>query len=342
MMQKAIAKLIEGTGLTRMEAHRTMAAIMSGQATPSQIAGFLVALRTKGETVAEIAGCALAMREAATRVVFHTDDVVDNCGTGGDGQNSLNISTGAAFVAAGAGCHVAKHGNRSVSSKCGSADVLEAMGIRIDPLPAIVERSVNEAGIGFMFAPNFHPAMKHAMPTRRELGIRTVFNMLGPLTNPARARVQLIGVYHPHLTRVLPKVLMAMGHKAGFVVHADGWDEILLDAPTQVSALFGKRIRAFKLTAKDFGLPKVPRRLLKGGTAAQNARMIRRILKGERLPARHVMVANAAALIYLSERAYRKNAISLKDAARLAERAIDGGEAFRRYEKMAAISTMVA
>jgi anthranilate phosphoribosyltransferase len=237
MIREAIAKLVEGEDLSKKDTYAVMKDIMQGQATPSQIAGFLVALRDKGETIDEIAGCALAMRDMAVPLKVKAKHVVDCCGTGGDSKGGLNISTAASFVAAGAGLTVAKHGNRSVSSRCGSADVLEIMGVRLDPPAAVVEYSLNNAGIGFLFAPSFHPAMKYAMPTRKELGIRTVFNILGPLTNPAHADVQLIGVFDPAMTKHLANVIARMGHKGALVVHSNGWDEITLEGKNRPRTL---------------------------------------------------------------------------------------------------------
>ena len=222
MIKAALAKIIENKNLTKAEAYESMTDIMKGVATPSQIAGFLVALRMKTETIEEIAGLALAMRDASKSLTLYPKLLVDCCGTGGDGQGGLNLSTAAAFVVAGAGLTVAKHGNRSISSRCGSADLLEILGVKVDPPTAAIEQSINVAGIGFLFAPNFHPAMKNVMPTRKELGIRTVFNILGPLTNPAKAQVQLVGVYSEKMTSVIANVLAKMNLKGGLVVHSHG------------------------------------------------------------------------------------------------------------------------
>ncbi len=338
MIKEVIVKLIEDKNLTKDEAYESMTDIMKGAATPSQIAGFLVALRKKGESVEEIAGLALAMRDAAQSLTIHPKLLVDCCGTGGDGQGGLNLSTAAAFVVAGAGLTVAKHGNRSISSRCGSADVLEILGVKIDPPTVAVEDSLNKVGIGFMFAPSFHPAMKHAMPTRKELGIRTVFNILGPLTNPAKAQIQLIGVYSKEMTMVIANVLAKMNLRAGLVVHSHGWDEITLAGPTQVSEMLRGRVKNYKLTNKDFGLPKVSLKDLKGGTAQDNAGTIMNILNGQKIGARHAVVANAAALIWIYERAEGKKDFKLKDAVRRAEESIDSGHAARKVKQMAEIS----
>lgn len=338
MIKDAIAKLVEKDDLTKTEAHGTMKEIMTGAATPSQIAGFLVSLRNKGETVDEIAGCALAMREAATPVVTKQSFIVDCCGTGGDRKGSLNISTAAAFVAAGAGLAVAKHGNRSVSSQCGSADVLQTMGVRIDGPPALAEKSLDEAGIAFLFAPAFHPAMRHAMPTRKELGIRTVFNILGPLTNPVRADVQLIGVFNKSLLRSLADVMNRMGNAGGLVVHSAGWDEVTLGGPTDVAELLHRKVRTYKLSPKDFGLPKTAPGHLKGGDARRNADLIREILSGKKHPARNTIIANAAALIWIAERTNKAKAFPLKEAVRAALASLDSGAALNKLNLLAEIS----
>ncbi|MCG3203747.1 MAG: Anthranilate phosphoribosyltransferase [Elusimicrobia bacterium] len=341
MIKDAIAHLVERKDLSQKESYAAMKEIMEGQATPSLIAGFLVALRIKGETVDEIAGCALAMRDASRPLNIGSPLIVDNCGTGGDGRHSLNISTAASFVVAGAGFTVAKHGNRAISSKCGSADVLEALGVKVDCPLAMVEQAINENGVGFMFAPAFHPAMRFAMPTRKELGLRTVFNLLGPLTNPARARVQLIGVYEPTLTRVVAAVMRKMGHIAGLVVHSHGWDEITLEGPTHVSELIRNKVRNYQLTHKDFGLPKIATRHLAGGDAAQNADLILKIFQGEKFPARHVVVANAAALIWLAERATKNPQMKLKEAVKKAEDSIDSGAALKKLNGLAETSQII-
>ena len=340
-MKETLTRLIEGRDLKRAEAYDAMTSIMSGAATPSQIAGFLVALRAKGETADEIAGCALSMRDAATKLSIKTDRVVDTCGTGGDGRSSLNVSTAAACVAAGAGLTVAKHGNRAISSKCGSADVLEAMGIRVDPPTAVVEACLNDVGIGFLFAPNFHPAIKHAMPTRRELGVRTVFNILGPLTNPARARVQLIGVFHRELAPTLAKVMGQMGHLAGLAVHSNGWDEITLDNRTDVSEVFSGKVKSYSWTHRDFGLPKVASKHLTGSDAAGNAAVIRTILAGKPHPARAVVVANAAALLWIARRAFDRKKWTLKESVLEADRAISSGAALAKCDGLIETSKLV-
>jgi len=341
VIKEAISKLIDGGDLKRVEAYEAMKEIMGGAATPSQIAGFLVALRSKGETPEEIAGCALSMRDAATTLALKSKRIVDTCGTGGDGKSALNVSTAAAFVVAGAGLTVAKHGNRAISSKCGSADVLEKLGVRIDPPAAVVEECLNKLGIGFMFAPNFHPAMKNAMPTRRELGVRTVFNLLGPLTNPARAKVQLIGVFDKALLRPIAQVMGQMGHLAGLVVNSNGWDEVTLDNPTDVAEVFKGKVKTYRWTHKDFGLPKVSSKHLAGGDAEVNANLIRTVLNGARHPSRDVIVANAAALIWIAERAFTGKPFSLKDAVAKANQSIDSGAALEKCVRLAETSRMI-
>jgi len=339
MIKEAIARIIDGVDMTQREAYDVMRDILSAQATPSQMAGFLVALRNKGETVQEIAGLAGGMRDSAAPFVVHPKNLVDCCGTGGDGQGGFNVSTSAAFVVAGAGLSVAKHGNRSISSHSGSADVLEMLGIRVDAPIACVENCLNVVGIAFLFAPQFHLSMKHVMPTRRELGIRTVFNILGPLTNPARTRVQLIGLASKELIPVIGKTLALLGHKAGLVVHSHGWDEITLAGPTQVCEMMNGKVKNYIWTNKDFGLPRVGLKDLKGGDPKQNADVILQILNGAKTLMRNVVVANAAALIWISERAYnnQKN-LKLKDAVKMAEESIDSGRALKKCQQLAEMS----
>jgi anthranilate phosphoribosyltransferase len=338
MIVEAIKKLIDQKNLTQKEAYTAMSEIMQGTATASQIAGFLVALRLKGETIDEIAGCALSMRDAARPLGIKAKLVLDTCGTGGDGRGSLNISTAAAFVVAGAGYTVAKHGNRAVSSHCGSADVLESLGVRLDSALALVEQCINDLGVGFMFAPVFHPAMKNAMPTRKELGVRTVFNILGPLTNPAKAQVQLIGVFKPELALTMAHVMKKMGHKAGLVVHSNGWDEITLEGKIKVVELLKGKIRSYTLTHKDFGLPKVASKHLMGASKEENAEFIMHVLRGSSHPAKNVVIANAAALIWIANRSLGKNNFSLKDAVTQAQHSIDSGKALSKSVELAQLS----
>jgi len=299
-MKEVIGKLLNRQDLSLGEAEDTMDAIMSGKATAAQIGAFLAALRMKGESVAEIAGCARSMRRNAVRVPINREGpIVDTCGTGGDRSGTFNISTVAAFVVAGAGMAVAKHGNRSVSSRCGSADVLEALGVNLQLTPEQVGHCIDEIGIGFLFAPNFHPAMKHAIGPRRELGARTVFNILGPLTNPAFATHQLLGVYDPTLTEVMANVLAEMGSKAAYVVYgAGGLGELSTTGVNRVSRLYNRRVSTFALDPVELGLPRAALEDLRGGDAAENALICRRILSGaERGPRRDVVLLNAAAAL---------------------------------------------
>ncbi|MCZ7545289.1 MAG: anthranilate phosphoribosyltransferase [Anaerolineae bacterium] len=300
-MQPYLAKLLDGESLLAEEAEAAMHTIMSGEATPAQIGGYLVALRMKGETVEEITGSARAMRGHAARVTLNSNGapLVDTAGTGGDGAHTFNISTAAAFVIAGAGRSVAKHGNRAASSRCGSADVLAALGVNLDLTPAQVRACIEAVGIGFLFAPKFHPAMKHAIGPRRELGLRTIFNVLGPLTNPAGATHQLIGVYDPALTDTLAKVLGELGGRAAFVVHAaDGLDELSTGGPNRVSHLRNGTVTTFDLDAAELGLRRATREALRGGDPEENARLLRAILTGEdRGPRRDVVLLNAAAAL---------------------------------------------
>ncbi len=336
MIQAAISKLVEEMDLTFSEAREAVGEILGGQTPASQIASFLIALRMKGETPEEIAGCAEAMRGAATRIRLSDRAVADTCGTGGDKQGSFNISTAAAFVVAGAGFTVAKHGNRSISSQCGSADVLEALGVKVDPGVAVVEKCLREIGIGFLFAPAFHPAMKYAMPVRRELAVRTVFNILGPLSNPAGANAQVIGVYSNQLVDMLAKVLVRLGTKESMVVHGSGHDEITLSGKTTVAEIVKGRIRKRTITARDFGFKPVSNGALRGGTKEENAEIIRRILKGEAGPQRDAVAANAAAAILVAARtAGRRDVKNLKDGRYLAEQSIDSGRAREKLERLA-------
>lgn len=339
MIQEAIAKLVEKKSLTSLEAQQTVGEILAGQATPSQIAGFLTSLRMKGETPEEIAGCAEAMRAAATRIHLGLPVVVDTCGTGGDKQGGFNVSTIAALVAAGAGFVVAKHGNRSVSSQCGSADVLEVLGVKIDPPAPVVEKCLREIGIGFLFAPAFHPAMRHAMPTRRELAVRTVFNILGPLCNPAGANAQVIGVYSPKLIDPVARVLVHLGTKESMVVHSAGHDEITLSGTTFVTEVMNGRLKKRKLAPKDFGFKGQSKATLRGGDKEENADICRRILRGEKGPQRDVVVANAAAAIFVASHAARQEDIrNLKDARKAAEHSLDTGKAFDKLQKLVQLS----
>lgn len=300
-MQQAIARVIAGENLAANEMADTMALIMGGDATPAQIGGFLVGLRVKGETITEITEAARVMRNLATPVQIEGPHLVDTCGTGGDGAHTFNISTAAALVAAAAGAQVAKHGNRSVSSSSGSADVLERLGVRIDLSADRVGDCIRQAGIGFLFAPAHHGAMKHAIGPRRELGARTIFNLLGPLTNPAGAKCQLIGVYNDELVEPVAQVLRELGSERVMVVRGeDGLDEISLSGPTRVSELKNGEVQSYLLTPEQLGLDRSPLSALVVETAEQSAAVLQQVLAGEPGPARDIVLANAGAAIYLA------------------------------------------
>ena len=328
MIREAIGKVVDGEDLSQEEAAATMSEIMSGDATPAQIACFITALRLKGETVDEITGCARIMREKVTRIETQADLLVDTCGTGGDGAHTFNISTTAALVTAGAGLHIAKHGNRSVSSRSGSADVLKALGVNIEADAATVARCVDEVGIGFMFAPMLHPAMKYAIGPRREIGIRTIFNILGPVTNPAGAQVQVLGVYDAGLTETLANVLNNLGSRHVFVVHGgDGLDEITITDRTYVAELVDGQVRSFVIDPVDFGMSKADMSSLVGGTAEENAQITLDILKGERGPRRDIVLLNSAAAI-----AAGGKAANLIEGIQVAAESIDSGKALEKLE----------
>jgi anthranilate phosphoribosyltransferase len=299
MIRDAIAIIVAGGSLDMPMATDVMHEIMAGEATPSQVSAFMVGLRMKGETPEEIAGLAMAMRARAMRIDPAAE--LDTCGTGGDGSQTFNVSTAAAFVAAGAGVSVAKHGNRAMSSRCGSADVLEALGVRLDLQPDEVERCIRQVGIGFLFAPVFHPAMKHAAGPRKEIGIRSVFNILGPLCNPAGARAQLLGVAEPSLVQTMAGVLNRLECSRAMVVHGeDGLDEVTLSGRTMVCEIVEGRLRTYTLSPDDFGLPFVPRQALEGGSCEENARLLRDVLSGHLGPRFDVVAANSAAALYVS------------------------------------------
>ncbi|MCJ7655173.1 MAG: anthranilate phosphoribosyltransferase, partial [Dehalococcoidia bacterium] len=303
MIKEAIQMLVSGRSLTMEEAAEVMEEIMQGEATPAQFGAFVTALRLKGETVDEIVGLAKTMRAKA--ITVSTEGlVVDTCGTGGDGSHTFNISTAAAFVAAGAGLKIAKHGNRAVSSQCGSADVLEALGVKIDLNAEQVQICLKEVGIGFMFAPVFHPAMKYAAVPRREIGIRTVFNILGPLTNPAGAKAQVLGVGDESLIEKLALVLQGLGCQHALLVHGeDGLDEITITGKTHVCELKNGRIKRYALSPKDFGLSRASPDSIKGGDTKANADFLRNILAGALGPQRDVVLMNAAAALVVGDKA---------------------------------------
>ncbi len=330
MIKDAIAKLADRTDLSEKEAEEVMLEIMEGAAAPAQIAAYLMGLRMKGETVEEIAGSARAMRSRAIRIRAADPLVVDTCGTGGDRANTFNISTTAAFVVAGGGLTVAKHGNRSVSSRSGSADVLVALGARIDLPTEAVQDCVNELGIGFLFAPLFHGAMKHCAVPRQEMGVRTLLNVLGPLTNPAGATIQVLGVYDEGLTELLAKVLIHLGTKHCFLVHGmDGLDEITLTDRTRVSEGKGGVVSSYYLDPSDFGLERVRLKDLAGGTAEENAHITREILRGRKGPKRDLVCLNAAPAFVACRKAK-----TLQEGFELAGRMIDSGAAMEKLERL--------
>ena len=334
MIQSALADLLDGRDLSRDESRRVMGSIMEGEATPAQIGGFLVALRLKGETADEIAGCAEAMREHVLAVKPRRGDLVDTAGTGGDGARTFNISTAAALVAAAAGAGVAKHGNRAVSSASGSADVLEALGVSRELEPHRLERAIDELGFGFLFAPTHHPAMRHAAPVRRELAARTVFNVLGPLTNPAGARAQVVGVYAPELVPTIADVLLALGATRAFVVHgAGGVDELSPAGPNLVCEVADGKVRRREIDPLELGVPRCPPAELRGGDPDDNAKTIREIFAGADGGRRDAVLLNAAGAV-----AAAGHAKDLQDGLGIAREAMDSGGAGERLEALIAFS----
>ena len=331
-----IAKVATGARLTREESATAFDRMMSGEATPSQMGGLLMALRVRGETVDEITGAVTTMR-AKMLGVKAPPDAVDVVGTGGDASGSYNISTCAAFIVAGAGVPVAKHGNRALSSKSGAADVLTALGVNIDQTPDQVSRCITDAGIGFMFAPAHHPAMKNVGPTRVELGTRTIFNLLGPLSNPASVKRQMIGTFSKHWIEPMAQVLNNLGSESVWVVHgSDGLDEITTAGPTSVAELKNGKVRTFEVTPEDAGLARVKPDALKGGDATENAKALLDVLKGKKNAFREVAMLNAAAALIVAGKAE-----NLKDGATLAAKSIDSGEAEGRLDRLIAVSCAV-
>ena len=332
-LKALIAKVASGAALTLEESARAFDRMMSGEATPSQMGGLLMALRVRGETVDEITGAVRTMREKMLAVEA-PDDAIDVVGTGGDASGSYNISTCAAFIAAGAGVPVAKHGNRALSSRCGAADVLAELGVRIDLSPDAISRCIREAGIGFMFAPAHHPAMKHVGPTRVELGTRTIFNLLGPLSNPARVKRQMVGVFSRHWVEPIAHVLKNLGSERAIVVHgSDGLDEITTAGPTRIASFENGTVRAFDVSPEDFGLPKVRPDALRGGDAKENAAALLDVLQGKKGPFRDVALLNAAAALLVAGRAP-----DIEGGILLAKKSIDSGEAEGRLGRLIAIS----
>ena len=332
MIKQSIKKVIAKEDLSREEICAVMDTIMRGQASAVQIASLLVALRMKGESVGEIIGAAEAMRNNANAVDVGCDTpVIDTCGTGGDGADTFNISTATAFVVAGAGVRVAKHGNRAVSSKCGSADVLAALGVNLDTPTKVIEESIKDNGIGFLFAPSMHPAMKHVMPVRRELGVRTIFNMLGPLANPVKVTGQVIGVFNPDLTEVFAEALKELGCKRAIIAHGEGgFDEIVCHGKTKISELRDDTIKTYELDANELFGETYKVKELVGGEAEENAQIIRDILSGKlRGAPRAVVLINAAAGIIVGEKAD-----TLEEALELAKISIDSGAANDKLTKL--------
>lgn len=333
-IRQAIDKLVNRVDLSETEAIDVMNQIMTGEATPLQVAAVLTALRMKGETVDEITGAARVMREKAHRVNVGTKTVLDTCGTGGDQKGTFNISTTAAFVLAGAGVNVAKHGNRSVSSQSGSADVLGALGVKVDAPRERVEQCIAKIGIGFLFAPLLHEAMKYAVQPRRDIGIRTIFNILGPLTNPAMATHQLIGIYSGELVAVIAHVLKNLGSVRAMIVHGlEGLDEISLCGPTKVAELRDGQVKEYTIEPEQFGFKRCRLEELHGGNAAQSAIIVRGILDGKKGPARDVVLLNSGAALYVSG-----SAATIDDGIRLAAESIDSTKARQKLEQLVAMT----
>ncbi|HAV43528.1 TPA: anthranilate phosphoribosyltransferase [bacterium] len=336
MIREAISRVVLKEDLSEEEAVEVMDEIMAGQATPAQIASFITALRMKGETIKEITGLARVMRQKAVKIKTDGRIIVDTCGTGGDGAYTFNISTAAAFVVAGAGIKVAKHGNRSVSSKCGSADVLMELGVNLEIPPEKIEGCLREIGIAFLFAPLLHEAMKYAIEPRREIGIRTVFNILGPLTNPADASCQVLGVYDAQLTEPLAKVLRNLGSHHALVVHGmDGLDEITLTQETQVSELVDNEVKTYFLKPEDFGFTRCQSEDLRGGECGENARILLDVLEGKPGPCRDVVLLNAAAGLVVA------GAEDFNAGIELAEEAIESGLAKEKLESLRRYTTQM-
>lgn len=335
MIQEAIKKLIVGNNLLEQEAIDSMNMIMEGNATPAQIGSFITALRIKGETVEEITGCAKVMRDKADRFESQLDYFIDIVGTGGDGSNSFNISTASAIVTAAAGIPVAKHGNRSVSSLTGSADVLEALGVNIMLTSEQAKKCLEDINICFMFAPVFHKSMKYAAGPRKELGIRTIFNVLGPLTNPAGAKGQVMGVFDCKLTETMARVLLKLGTERAMVVHGmDGMDEITITTSTLVSEVKDGKVLSYEIKPEDFGIKACSKSDLKGGDAKVNSDIIVSIFNGEKGPKRDIVLLNSAAALYVGKKVH-----SLKDGIELAGELIDTGKASKKLEQLVSYTT---
>jgi anthranilate phosphoribosyltransferase len=333
-IQDALHKIVERQDLTENEMVSVMTQIMQGESSPTLLAAFLTALKMKGECVAEIVGAAKVMREKAEKLEISADKIVDTCGTGGDGGSTFNISTASAFVVAGAGITVAKHGNRAVSSKCGSADVLKSLGVNIDAEKSVVEKCINDIGIGFLFAPKMHGAMKHAMGVRKELGFRTIFNLLGPLTNPAGAHAQVIGVFDARWVTPLAEVLRDLGSSHAYVVHGeDGLDEITLTNNTKIAHLSNGHVEEKNIHPEEFSLPVCKLQDLKGGSPDENAGIIRQILAGQSGPKMDIVLINAAAAIHASDKSS-----SLQDGLDLARESIRSGAAQQKLDDLCRVT----
>jgi len=325
-IREAIKKIIAQKNLSQQEAFEVAMEMMSGLATDAQIASLLTGLRMKDVTIDEITGFVRAMREKATPIECKSKDLVDTCGTGGDGSGTFNISTISAFVAAGAGCKVAKHGNKSVSSKCGSADLLKALGVNIEIEPDRVATCLDEVGIGFLFAPNLHKAMKYAIGPRREIGVRTIFNILGPLTNPAGAKRQVLGVFSEELTGLIANVLKNLGAEHCMIIHGeDGLDEITITGKTSITELFEGGIKSYHIEPKDFGIENGTMKDIRGGDVDENAKIALDILEGKKGPKREIVIINAGAAIYIAGKAD-----SFVDGIELAKESIDSGRAAKK------------
>ena len=347
MIKEAIGKVVTGQDLAETEMIEVMNQIMGGEATPAQVGSFITALRMKGETIDEIAGAARVMRDHATpirvgkaldidreEINLDRETILDTCGTGGSGTRSFNISTTVAFVVSACGVKVAKHGNRSISSACGSADVLEALGVNLNVTPPQVERCINEIGVGFLFAPALHGAMKHAIGPRREIGIRTIFNILGPLTNPAGADRQVLGVYDEKLVEVIARVLVKLGCRRGFIVHGlDGMDEVTLTGPTRVGEIRDGSVSLATIEPEDFGLRRCTLADLQGGDAVENAAIVRDVLAGKPGPKRDVVLLNAAYALLASGQAE-----DVESGLEKARTAIDDGLAMARLKDLIAMT----
>jgi anthranilate phosphoribosyltransferase len=348
MIKTAIQKVVDGQDLSEEEMEATMDVIMSGQATPAQIGSFITALRLKGETIEEITGAARVMREKATKIAvdkslvsIDRDDInldketiVDTCGTGGDGTNTFNVSTTTAFVVAGCGLRVAKHGNRSVSSQCGSADVIESLGVKLDVSPKVVEECLNQVGMGFLFAPALHGAMKYAIGPRKEIGIRSIFNILGPLTNPAGANVQVLGVYDKYLTPILAEVLNRLGSRSAFVVYGeDSLDEVSITGRTFVSELKNGQVSNYSIEPEDFGLSRASISEIKGGDAETNRQIVLDVLQGEPGAPRDIVLLNAAVALVAAGMAG-----DFHEGIKQAAEAIDSGQAMKKLAALREIT----